>query len=188
MTTLPTPTELAAERDPSRRLLALVEPATELLVQASAVVEANEIRSQAAAIERYARTLRLVPQAIGAAQTIARRAEVRIGELDQRRTHGGDRRSSDFKLSDTNLKKDLRHDFRTMAEAAPAVEEVLEHLAPEGKATRAAVLRAVKRDRAPEPARCVTPEGSTTWSPAGWRQSPGIALWAVSPWRRLSTY
>jgi hypothetical protein len=144
---LPSPTDLANERDPSKRLLALVEPATDLLVRATALDEANEIRAEAEAIERYARTIRLVPQAIGAAQTIARRAEVRIGELDQKRVN---RFSPVASSGEDAIPRQQRHEFRQMAEAGPAVEEVLGELAPNGKATRAAVLRAVKRDRIEE--------------------------------------
>ncbi len=80
---LPTPDALAVEPDPSSRLLALVEPATNMLVRATRVDEVNEIRGQADALERYARVVQLSTEAVGAAQVIARRAEVRIGELDR---------------------------------------------------------------------------------------------------------
>ena len=137
---LPTRAELAAEPDPSKRLLALVEPATNMLIRATALNEVNEIRSRAAALERYARSIRLATEAIGAAQIIARRAEVRIGELDEKRSPPGKRSS----FANDDLSRDERYDFRTMAEY-PTVETVLGELAPEGKATRAAVLREIRR-------------------------------------------
>ena len=148
MSLIPTPEGLALEREPSAKLLALVEPATNMLIRATALDEVNQIRSQAEAIERYARTIRLTVEAIGAAQTIARRAEVRIGELDEKRGQGGRPSKAEKPLSaDNGLDRVQRHEFRTMAAAAPTVEEVLDELAPQGKATRAAVLRAVKRSR-----------------------------------------
>ena len=56
--------------------------------------------------------------------TIARRAEVRIGELDQKRKRGGEPdRGSKSQAGD--IARNRREEFRTMAEAAPAIEEVL---------------------------------------------------------------
>jgi hypothetical protein len=126
-------------------MLALVEPATDMLIRATAVDEVNEVRAQAAAIERYARAIRLSTEAIGAAQTIARRAEIRIGELDEKRKPPGKRSSSP-----TDDLRQQRHENRTMAENAPTVEQVLGELAPKGKATRSAVLREIKRQRIDE--------------------------------------
>jgi hypothetical protein len=143
MTLLPSPLDLASERDPSKRMLALVEPATDMLIRATALNEVNEIRAQASAIERYAKAIKLSTEAIGAAQTIARRAEVRIGQLSGPRQPGGRGKPS---LAKDGLSRDQRHQNRILAENAPTVEEVLGDLAPEGKATRAAVLRAVKRE------------------------------------------
>jgi hypothetical protein len=143
---LPTPAQLRAERDPSKRLLALVEPASRLLVRATALNEANDIRSQAAAIERYARSIRLSTEAIGAAQTIARRAEMRIGELDQKRRPSNQHAKRSSSTND-DLPRQQRHEFRQMAEHQATVEEVLGELAPNGKASRHAVLRAVKSEQ-----------------------------------------
>lgn len=143
---LPTPAQLGAERDPSKRLLALVEPATNMLVRATALDEVNEVRAQAAAIERYARSIRLSAEAIGAAQTIARRAEMRMGELagPRRRRGSGPRRGPVYQ---DGLSAHDRAELRTLAENQPTVEEVLGDLAPRGKASRGAVLRAVKSEQ-----------------------------------------
>jgi hypothetical protein len=138
--TLPTPTELAAQGDPSRRLLDLIEPATRMLVQATAVAEVDEIRAQAGALERYARSIRLSMQAVGAAQTIARRAEVRIGELCGPAVIGGHPKVA---FGD-DLSASLRHEFRKMADNRPTVEQALLRLAPEGRASRDAVLAAIR--------------------------------------------
>jgi hypothetical protein len=88
-----------------------------------------DIRDNAAAIERYARTIRLSASAVGAAQTIARRAEVRIGELDVKRKPPGKRSFPDG----NELSRKQRHENRAMAGAAGDVETVLGELAPAGQ-------------------------------------------------------
>lgn len=141
---LPTPEALAVDADPSRRLLALVEPATELLLRATRVADADEIRAQAAAIERYARTIRLSTEAIGAAQAIARRAEVRIGQLagPSPGRSGPPPRSS--RLAPDGLSSPVRHELRQIAAHAPIVEAVIAELAAHGRASRNAVLERIK--------------------------------------------
>ena len=126
--------DLAAERDPSKRMIALVEPATNMLIRATRFDEVNEIRSQAEALERYVRTIRLSREAIGAAQTIARR---RRGPHRPARPET-QRRAPNKRIvaRKRRLSSDQRHDFRTMADNYPTVEEVLGELAPEGQATR----------------------------------------------------
>ena len=146
---LPTPDALAAERDPSKRLIALVEPATNMLVRATALDEVNQIRGQAEAIERYARTIRLSTEAVGAAQIIARRAEVRIGELTgpslRGSKPGGAKRG--VRMYEDHLTGGQRHEYRRMADNVPTVEEVLGELAPQGKAHRSAVLERIRRQK-----------------------------------------
>lgn len=141
---LPAPEALAGDADPSRRLLALVEPATELLTRATRVDEADQVRAQAAAIERYARTIRLSTEAIGAAQTIARRAEVRIGQLAGPSPGRSGPPPPPSRLAPDGLSNQARHELRRIAAHEEVVEEVVAELAPRGKATRDAVLDRIK--------------------------------------------
>jgi len=160
---IPSREELARIKDPAARLLACVEPATNALIRATALSEVDEIRGQAAGIERYARTVRLSTEAIGAAQTIARRAEIRMGQLLEPKAPPGPKPGSgrrpkkedppliappeveERSLPQGNdLSRKEKHELRTMAEHAPKVEEVLGDKAPNGKATRSAVLDAIK--------------------------------------------
>jgi hypothetical protein len=163
---IPSREELARIKDPSARLLACVEPATNALIRATALSEVDEIRGQAAGIERYARTVRLSTEAIGAAQTIARRAEVRMGQLLEPKAAPGPKPGSCRKPKTdgatliapapqaeersfpqgNDLSRKEKHDLRAMADHAPKVEEVLGEKAPNGQATRKAVLTAIKHE------------------------------------------
>lgn len=164
---IPTREELARIKDPSSRLLACVEPATNALVRATALCDVDEIRAQANALERYARTVRLSTEAIGAAQTIARRAEVRMGQLLGPKKPRGRPKSTpqppeqqavvvepavdepepdEEMFGIPNISKPRMSELQTMAEHAPTVETVLGENAPNGHATRSAVLTAIKHE------------------------------------------
>lgn len=166
---IPAREELARIKDPAARLLACVEPATNALIRATALPEVEEIHAQAAGIEKYARTIRLSTEAIGAAQTIARRAEVRMGQLlGPKKPKGRPKGSSanppsrsqpttspevvviydaPEEMSATpDISKQRKAELQTLAEHAPTVEAVLDEKAPNGQATRSAVLDAIKHE------------------------------------------
>lgn len=144
MARLPTAIELSALSDASERLVALVEPATRLLEQASSIDDASELRAQAEAIKTYARARSLSQEAIGAAQTIYIRAGMRIGELDEESPGGRGKLSP----RGDSLGRDVAHRLRTLADNRELVEELLTNLAPKGEATQTAIISAIKRDQA----------------------------------------
>jgi hypothetical protein len=83
------PEELAHYRDPAAAVVAILEPVTAWLNHAVSIEEVDEVRAQATAVSVYVRQRDLGVAAQRAAETIIRRAEVRIGELLGPAQHGG---------------------------------------------------------------------------------------------------
>jgi site-specific DNA-methyltransferase (adenine-specific) len=125
--------------DPAERVIALVEPATRLLLRATDVNQVDDARSKAAAIETYVRQRDLGIEALGAARTIHRRAEMRIGELLERQKGGRGKQSPTADC----FSRDEAWRYRLLAEHREDVERLLAERADEASQLRA--LNFVKR-------------------------------------------
>lgn len=171
---LPIGSDLDDVADPAARLLSLVEPASKLLVEAVDVKHVGELRAQSEALATYAQVRRLSDEAVGAAQTIARRAELRLGQLLPRQKTGPREFVAD--VQQTPLSASERSRLRRLAENADVVETAIAELAPRGELSQGAVLSRIKRldrQRADRAARVVKVGSRTTVTGPGWTMIRG---------------
>lgn len=97
-----------------------------------------------AAITEYVK--RTSRDGVAEAESALRRLEIRVGELLDREVGGRGRKAS--AADDGLTSRDLRHDFRTMAEHPDIVEDVIAASTDADPPSRAKVLRAIKQSKA----------------------------------------
>lgn len=135
---LPTPGDLAALLHPADRVVALLEPARAWLISAYDTSAVDDVRAKAAAIEVYCRQRDVGSDAVAAALTIQRRAEVRLGQLIPKQQ--GKKRN--LRTAAQKFSEDELRQFHALADHADEVERVLPKLGD--KAKRKTVVREAK--------------------------------------------
>lgn len=159
---IPDAAGLAALDDPAARVVALVEPASQWLEQATGE-QAADLLAKVAGIEAYLRQIKAAESAVGAAQIIALRARMRRAEMLERPRgrppetcpEGQDSRGP---TPDAVLKDE--HRDRVLLRNREEVERIAAMLRERGEASRGQVLRALVRERRrnlDEEARSITP-------------------------------
>jgi len=142
---LPTTDELDAMADPAARVLALVEPARELLRQAHDLTVVDDYRAQAEALASYTKVKRLADEAQVAAVSMVRWAEHRLGQLLGPAVEGRPTETSlTNDVSSDLVPKNDRHAFRLIgslpeADMAEAIDS--------GVTTRAGLKELAMRQR-----------------------------------------
>lgn len=96
-----------------------------------------------AAITEYVR--RKSTQGLAVAEAALRRLEVRVGVLLGPAVNGGDRRSDQFDRDRTDLTPDARREFRTLAEHADVVEQVIAESTDQRPPSRRRCLLAIQQ-------------------------------------------
>lgn len=140
---LPSSTDLDAFANPAEHIIALVEPATLLLQEATTVDIADENMSKAKALETWVRANRLGEEAVGAAQTIKLRAAMQVGRLTPKQPT--DPRSKGLIREPEEVPPPRRSEFRTLYEHEDEVESYIADRAPRGRATQSGALEAIRR-------------------------------------------
>lgn len=138
---VPSRGELEAFAEPVALIVASVAPITEWLATATDVDDIDEVRAKAVALTKYAEIRGMATEAVGAAQTIERRAEMALGRVLPRQPVGRGKLS----VTTDKFTPQDRARFRSIYEHDDVVERVIAELAPVGEATRSAVLSALKR-------------------------------------------
>lgn len=144
---IPDPADIDVAADPAAALVALVEPATQWLAQASDVAQVHDTKAKAAALARYSRARGLADEAIRSAVTIELRAGAALGRLMPEQTELG--RGKKVSSDEDTFSRDQRHRFRLLDTHEAVMEDAIANM-PTSRLSVHGVLYRIRQERKQE--------------------------------------